>query len=88
MKKRFWETEEMFKRRIEKLDKKNEQYKNQLWRITAYDMKQVPNGGVISNGSADHFTIMASCKEMAIGKFKLSHMSWLVVAVEKETILT
>lgn len=88
IKKRFWETDQMFKNRIEKLDNKNENLKPRLWRITAYEMKQAPNGGVWSSGAADHFTVMASSKEMAIGKFKLDNMTWMVVNVNEETVLT
>lgn len=87
MKRRFYETEKMFKKRWDLAQAKAEVMEKKLWRVYAIEMLPQKNGGW-QMGAQDHFTVEASSEEMAIGvfKFRNGRMSWFVTKIVEETI--
>ena len=87
MKKRFWETKAMFKRRWDAAQAIASLGEKKLWRVDAIQMIPQPKGGYVM-GDMDHFTVEAYTKELAIGKFKtMDRMNWFVVAVRLESVI-
>jgi hypothetical protein len=87
VKKRFWETNAMFKRRWE-LDQARQQLSgSKLWRIDAIQMLRHGFNGW-RMGNVDHFTVEAPSRELAIGKFKTGgRMNWFIVDCKMEQII-
>ena len=89
MKKRFYETEAMFKRRFDRETAIAAALPKRLWRIDAIEMKRLPDG-TWRMGKQDHFTVEAATDELAIGVFKLrgeGKMNWFVTGVVEEMIV-
>ena len=89
MKKRFYETEAMFKRRCDRETAIAAALPKRLWRIDAIEMKRLPDG-TWRMGKQDHFTVEAATDELAIGVFKLrgeGKMNWFVTSVVEEMIV-
>lgn len=89
MKKRFYETEAMFKRRCDRETAIAAALPKRLWRIDAIEMKRLPDG-TWRMGKQDHFTVEAATDELAIGVFKLrgeGKMNWFVTGVVEEMIV-
>ena len=89
MKKRFYETEAMFKRRCDRETAIAAALPKRLWRIDAIEMKRLPDG-TWRMGKQDHFTVEAATDELAIGIFKLrgeGKMNWFVTGVVEEMIV-
>lgn len=87
LKKRFWETERMYRARLDLEAAKAQVAGKRLWRITAIEMLPQKNGGW-SMGVKDHFTVEACSEEMAVGVFKRrsGRMSWFVTDVSPEKV--
>ena len=89
MKRRFYETEAMFKRRCDRETAIAAALPKRLWRIDAIEMKRLPDG-MWRMGKQDHFTVEAATDELAIGVFKLrgeGKMNWFVTGVVEEMIV-
>ena len=89
MKKRFYETEAMFKRRCDRETAIAAALPKRLWRSDAIEMKRLPDG-TWRMGKQDHFTVEAATDELAIGVFKLrgeGKMNWFVTGVVEEMIV-
>ena len=87
MKKRFWETEKMFRARLDRVAAAQAVGAKRLWRIDAIEMKKGQQGWTM--GNMDHFTVEAFCEEMAIGVFKRRNdrMNWFVTDVKEEVVV-
>lgn len=85
--KRFWESEDAFKKRLRVELAAKQLGDKSLYRVDAIEMRK--NGQGWTMGRQDHFTVEAWDESDAIGAFKLGggRMNWFVTGVEKESVI-